>query len=56
MPDALDFEQPLLELETQIAQLRASPDAAQVAGELRKLEDRKRRLEKRRSSSSPTRK
>jgi acetyl-CoA carboxylase carboxyl transferase subunit alpha len=46
MPDALDFEQPLLELEERIAQLRGSPDAGEVAGELRKLEDRRRRLEK----------
>jgi acetyl-CoA carboxylase carboxyl transferase subunit alpha len=43
MPDTLDFEQPLLELETRIAELQALDDPAQRE-EIGKLEDRLQRL------------
>jgi len=34
MPDALDFEQPLLELETRIAELQAAEDPSTVRDEI----------------------
>ncbi len=40
MPDALDFEQPLLELENRIAALQAQEDAFAVRDEIAKLEER----------------
>ncbi len=40
MPDALDFEQPLLELESRIATLQAGEDSAKVRDEIAKLEER----------------
>jgi len=47
MPDALDFEQPLLELETRIAELQAVDDATRVRDEIARLEDRLQRLRQR---------
>ncbi|MGH7353169.1 MAG: acetyl-CoA carboxylase carboxyltransferase subunit alpha [Candidatus Rokuibacteriota bacterium] len=47
MPDALDFEQPLLELETRIAALRAEDDPLRVGDEIAKLEERLDRLRQR---------
>ena len=47
MPDGLDFEQPLLELETRIAELQAVADATRVRDEITRLEDRLRRLRQR---------
>ena len=47
MPDALDFEQPLLELETRIAELQAVEDPSSVRDELAKLEERLTRLRQR---------
>jgi len=47
MPDALDFEQPLLELETRIAELQAVEDPSRVRDELAKLEERLTRLRQR---------
>jgi acetyl-CoA carboxylase carboxyl transferase subunit alpha len=46
MPDALDFEQPLLELETRIAALQAE-DATRARDEIVKLEERLTRLRQR---------
>jgi acetyl-CoA carboxylase carboxyl transferase subunit alpha len=43
MPDALDFEQPLLELEARIAEVEAADDPA-ARGEARRLRDRLARL------------
>src|SRR5687767_13853871 len=40
MPDALEFEQPLLELENRIAALQAEDDPLRVRDEIAKLEDR----------------
>lgn len=40
MPDALDFEQPLLELEARIATLQAEEDSPKVRDEIAKLEER----------------
>ncbi|HYE89859.1 MAG TPA: acetyl-CoA carboxylase carboxyltransferase subunit alpha [Terriglobales bacterium] len=40
MPDGLDFEQPLLELEARIATLRAVDDPLQHSDEIARLEDR----------------
>ena len=40
MPDALEFEQPLLELETRIATLQAQEDSPKVRDEIAKLEER----------------
>jgi len=40
MPDALEFEQPLLELENRIAALRAGEDSPKVHDEIAKLEER----------------
>jgi acetyl-CoA carboxylase carboxyl transferase subunit alpha len=47
MPDALDFEQPLLELETRIAALQAEDDPARTRDEIARLEDRLARLRQR---------
>jgi acetyl-CoA carboxylase carboxyl transferase subunit alpha len=47
MPDALDFEQPLLELETRIAALQAEGDPARTRDEVTRLEDRLARLRRR---------
>jgi acetyl-CoA carboxylase carboxyl transferase subunit alpha len=47
MPDALDFEQPLLELETRIAELQAAEDPSSVRDEIAKLDDRLARLRQR---------
>jgi acetyl-CoA carboxylase carboxyl transferase subunit alpha len=47
MPDALDFEQPLLELETRIAALQAVDDPSRVRDELARLEERLARLRQR---------
>ena len=44
MPDALEFEEPLLELETRIAALRAAQDPSRVRDEIARLEDRLARL------------
>jgi acetyl-CoA carboxylase carboxyl transferase subunit alpha len=47
MPDELEFEKPILELETRIAELRASEDEATTRDEVTKLEERLRRLQHR---------
>jgi acetyl-CoA carboxylase carboxyl transferase subunit alpha len=47
MPDALDFEQPLLELENRIAALQAEDDPLRVRDEIAKLEERLVRLRQR---------
>ena len=47
MPDALEFEQPLLELENRIATLRAEDDLLRVGDEIAKLEERLDRLRQR---------
>jgi acetyl-CoA carboxylase carboxyl transferase subunit alpha len=47
MPDALDFEQPLLELETRIAALQAGDDPGRVHEEIARLEERLARLRQR---------
>jgi len=47
MPDALDFEQPLLELETRIAALQAVEDPTTVRDEVARLEERLTRLRQR---------
>jgi acetyl-CoA carboxylase carboxyl transferase subunit alpha len=47
MPDALDFEQPLLELETRIAALQAVDDPVRVRDEISRLEERLTRLRQR---------
>jgi acetyl-CoA carboxylase carboxyl transferase subunit alpha len=44
MPDALEFEQPLLELENRIAELQAADDPVRVREEVARLEDRLARL------------
>jgi len=44
MPDALDFELPLLELENRIATLQAEDDSPKVRDEIAKLEERLQRL------------
>jgi acetyl-CoA carboxylase carboxyl transferase subunit alpha len=44
MPDALDFEQPLLELENRIAALQAEDDPLRVRDEIARLEERLARL------------
>src|SRR6266446_1137646 len=44
MPDALDFEQPLLDLENRIAALQAEENVAKARDEIAKLEDRLARL------------
>ena len=45
MPDDLDFERPLLELENRLGELRASDDPEGVRDEIAKLEERLRRLQ-----------
>jgi acetyl-CoA carboxylase carboxyl transferase subunit alpha len=40
MPDALDFEEPLLELENRIAELQAEDDSPRTRDEIAKLEER----------------
>ncbi|HTO11652.1 MAG TPA: acetyl-CoA carboxylase carboxyltransferase subunit alpha [Candidatus Binatia bacterium] len=47
MPDALEFEQPLLELETRIAALQAAEDPSRVRDEVARLEERLARLRQR---------
>jgi acetyl-CoA carboxylase carboxyl transferase subunit alpha len=47
MPDALEFEQPLLELETRIAELHAAEDPSLVREEIARLEERLVRLRQR---------
>ena len=47
MPDALDFEQPLLEMEARIAALTSAPDPAVHRDEIAKLEERLRRQRQR---------
>src|SRR6266849_9146613 len=47
MPDVLDFEQPLLELETRIAALQAVDDPLRVRDEIARLEERLARLRQR---------
>src|ERR1700741_597154 len=47
MPDALDFEQPLLDLENRIAALQAEDNVAKVREEITKLEERLARLRQR---------
>ncbi len=51
MPDGLDFEKPLLELENRIADLRAEADALPRSDEIAKLEERLKRLRQRTYSS-----
>jgi acetyl-CoA carboxylase carboxyl transferase subunit alpha len=47
MPDALEFEQPLLELETRIAALQAEGDPVRTRDEVARLEERLTRLRQR---------
>ena len=47
MPDELEFEKPLLELENRIAELRASEDPLAARDEIAKLEDRLTRQQQR---------
>ena len=47
MPDALDFEQPLVDLENRIATLQAEDDAPKAREEIAKLEERLARLRQR---------
>jgi acetyl-CoA carboxylase carboxyl transferase subunit alpha len=47
MPDALEFEQPLLELETRIAALHAEGDPVRTRDEIARLEERLARLRQR---------
>ena len=47
MPDALDFEQPLLDLENRIAALQAEENVAKARDEIAKLEERLARLRQR---------
>ena len=47
MPDALDFEQPLVDLENRIATLQAEEDAPKAREEIAKLEERLARLRQR---------
>jgi acetyl-CoA carboxylase carboxyl transferase subunit alpha len=47
MPDQLDFEEPLLELETRLAELRARDDARRAGDEIARLEERRARLQAR---------
>ncbi len=51
MPDELEFEKPLLELENRIAELRASDDALGARDEVAKLEERLARQQQRVYSS-----
>ena len=47
MPDELEFEKPLLELENRIAELRASEEPLEARGEIAKLEERLARQQQR---------
>src|SRR5881296_4548604 len=47
MPDALDFEQPLLDLENRIAALQAEENVSKAREEIAKLEERLARLRQR---------
>jgi acetyl-CoA carboxylase carboxyl transferase subunit alpha len=47
MPDALDFEQPLLDIENRIAALQAEDNASKARDEIAKLEERLARLRQR---------
>jgi acetyl-CoA carboxylase carboxyl transferase subunit alpha len=47
MPDELEFEKPLLELENRIAELRASEDSLAARDEIAKLEERLARQQQR---------
>jgi acetyl-CoA carboxylase carboxyl transferase subunit alpha len=47
MPEELEFEKPILELETRIAELRAAEGPVAASAEIAKLEDRLRRLQQR---------
>jgi len=47
MPDALDFEQPLLDIENRIAALQAEDNASKAREEIAKLEERLSRLRQR---------
>jgi acetyl-CoA carboxylase carboxyl transferase subunit alpha len=47
MPDELEFERPLLELENRIAELRASEDPQDARDEIHRLEERLRRAQQR---------
>jgi acetyl-CoA carboxylase carboxyl transferase subunit alpha len=47
MPDELEFEKPLLELENRIAELRASEEPLQVRDEIAKIEERLARQQQR---------
>jgi acetyl-CoA carboxylase carboxyl transferase subunit alpha len=47
MPDELDFERPILELESRLAALRASEPTAKRSEEIGRLEERLRRLQQR---------
>jgi len=47
MPDALDFEQPLLDIENRIAALQADDNASKAREEIAKLEERLARLRQR---------
>jgi len=47
MPDGLEFEKPILELENRIAELRAAEDPLAVRDEIGKLEERLRRMQQR---------
>ncbi len=51
MPEALEFEKPILELENRIAELRANQDPVAAQDELRRLEERLRRLQEKIYSS-----
>src|SRR5439155_19263049 len=51
MPDALDFEQPLLDLENRIAALQAEENVSKAREEIAKLEDRLARLRQKTYSS-----
>jgi len=47
MPDILEFEKPILELENRIAELRAAEEPEAARAEIARLEDRLRRLQQR---------
>jgi len=47
MPDELEFEKPILELENRIATLRAAEDGTAAREEIAKLEERLRRTQHR---------
>jgi acetyl-CoA carboxylase carboxyl transferase subunit alpha len=51
MPEELEFEKPLLELENRIAELREAEDPLAARDEIQKLEERLRRLQQRTYSS-----